>query len=67
MQNKKHLDFQKDMLTESEVSKHTTIGFETYLSGNEVSKHTPISFEIYLSGNDISKHRMKVSKHTSKT
>ena len=28
-QSKKHLDFQKDLLIESEVSKHTPIGFET--------------------------------------
>ena len=67
MQSKKNLSFQKDLLTDSEVSKHTPISFETYLSGNEVSKHTLTSFKIYLSENDVSKHRMKVSKHTSKT
>ena len=30
MQSKKHLGFLNDLLTESEVSKHITIGFETY-------------------------------------
>ena len=67
MQSKKHLDFQKDLLTELEVSKHTPIGFETQLFGNDISKHTPISFETQLSGNDVLKHRMKISKYTSKT